>query len=366
MLKKKIIINIEKSYIELDWIMPVLEKLKDNYEIITLFKNIKEIENLKKNKFLFHTLEKISSKYFTYNLFDKVLIFFFGIIDKLNLKFKFFNFIFHPKNIFFSKGIGYEQIKYFFTDFNSYSPILRLIGTNKQVGPKIIRYPNSVYIFSKPKKDAKISYALIGDLLLLNYIADLEYWKLRIDEKKIKVVGTPKFEKYWIDKSKKYFNNFKSNKYILLAYSSRFNQGYDDILLRKQLIDIMDTLIEFKDYKIIIKIHPRKNNKEYLNILKNYDKTRWEITEEHISSLLENASLYLHDRNSSTLIEGLALNKRCIEYWDPVKEINSIEIFINDELNLNIKAHDKKDLKRYIHMGLEDKDNYIWQNQFKN
>ena len=77
MTKKIIIINIEKSYIELDWILPVLNKLTDKFEIVTLFNKKQELFNLKKNKYLFDAWQKVSNRYVFLNKLDKTLIFLF-------------------------------------------------------------------------------------------------------------------------------------------------------------------------------------------------------------------------------------------------------------------------------------------------
>ena len=366
MTKKIIIINIEKSYIELDWILPVLNKLTDKFEIVTLFNKKQELFNLKKNKYLFDAWQKVSNRYFFLNKLDKTLIFLFQVFEKFVHKKNFIKkFLFHPKNIFFFKKINYKDIIIFLSDFNSYSTLSKLFQL-QSLRPKIIRFPNSAYVFSNPKKNINVNYSLTGDLLLLNYELDINYWKLRIKSEKIKVVGTPKFQKEWLSKTINYSNENKFKNYILVTYSSRFNIGYDDTLLKNQLIDLMDILINYKDQKIVIKIHPRKNDKEYLKILDNYDKNHWVVTENHISELLYNSNIYLHDRNSSTLIEGLALNKRCIEYWDPVKKLDQADEFINDKLKINVRAENKKQLSELVDIALYDENNHMWISQREN
>ena len=218
MTKKIIIINIEKSYIELDWILPVLNKLTDKFEIVTLFNKKQELFNLKKNKYLFDAWQKVSNRYVFINKLDKTLIFLFQVFEKFFHKKNFIKkFLFHPKNIFFLKKINYKDIIIFLSDFNSYSTLSKLFQL-QSLRPKIIRFPNSAYVFSNPKKNINVNYSLTGDLLLLNYELDINYWKLRIKSEKIKVVGTPKFQKEWLSKTINYSNENKFKNYILVAY----------------------------------------------------------------------------------------------------------------------------------------------------
>ena len=64
-------------------------------------------------------------------------------------------------------------------------------------------------------------------------------------------------------------------------------------------------------------------------------------------------------------MEGLALGKKCIEYWDPFEK-NKFGNFKNNNENINIKANNSEELKNLIHSVLDNKDQNLWENQKKN
>ena len=49
-MKKIIVFYNFKGAAELDWLLPVLFKLKDKYELFTIFKNIEAYKSLKSDK----------------------------------------------------------------------------------------------------------------------------------------------------------------------------------------------------------------------------------------------------------------------------------------------------------------------------
>ena len=64
-MKKKIIILIINKHIgEIDWILPLLYKVKNKYKFITIFNNEEIFSSLTKNKSLFLLLKDINQDYF--------------------------------------------------------------------------------------------------------------------------------------------------------------------------------------------------------------------------------------------------------------------------------------------------------------
>ena len=205
----------------------------------------------------------------------------------------------------------------------------------------------------------------MGDILFLNYESDKMFWSNKIDMQKIKSIGTPKYQKKYLHRATKFKNKLPFKNYILVAYSSRFGLVDNDFLLEKQLAEIMDTLMETSKKKIIFKIHPRLNNKKYLEVLSRYDNRRWLISNEHITALINHSDIVLHESQSASLVEGLVLKKRCIEYWDPTERKNLN--FIKENKNkLNIKVKNKLELKNLLVKTLRDENNDLWENQKKN
>lgn len=355
MKKKILIVNISKSVAEIDWILPILNELKDKYEIYTLFQNKKAFNSLKNDEILFNLWQQITHNYSIDNIFEKLWKFFCTTFSKK----------YSIENYFLRKKIIFSEIEVFLTEFSTYSSIIDEFK-KKKIRPVIIHFPNSAYIFPKNTKSVNIRYSLKGDYLLLNNEFDKDFWFQRIDKEKIKIVGIPKHDESWIKKivSNKNFDEIKKPK-IVVTYSSKFNieKKYKD-QLTLQLNQLMNVFKNFKKYKIIFKIHPRKNDPYYLKILNKHKEVDWEISNKNLLQLANECNIYVHDRQSSSFFDGLVLKKPCIEYWDLAH--NSDYQSANDQLNLNIRANNPIELEKYIRLAIEDPKNKIWLSQQEN
>ena len=145
--KKAIVVLINSSISELDWIMPVLSYYSKNYYILTYFKTPKIYESLKENKALFRIWKKINHRYFIekfYNLFFSKL--FRKILVHLNIN--------HLTNDYFEKKLhGLQRLKkifqfhyayknfnlnLIFSDFGVNSGWVKIITKYSKKRPKII------------------------------------------------------------------------------------------------------------------------------------------------------------------------------------------------------------------------------------
>ena len=364
MAKKIILLNIVKNYYEIDWILPVVEELSETHDFIILFNKKKFLDELKTNSYLFENLKKITTKFYILNFFDKIILKLFGLISKFKLNFGFIkNYLLNPKIIFITKGTKLENIEFYFSDINSYSPLAGYLNEYKN-RPIIVRYPNSPLIYSFYDKN-QIKYSIVGDILFLNYESDKMFWSDKIELQKIKSIGTPKYQRKYLERAIKFKNKLGLKNYILVAYSSRFGLKSKDFLLEKQLVEIMDTLMETSEKKIIFKIHPRLNNKKFLKVLSKYDNKRWLVSNEHITALINNSDILLHESRSASLVEGLALNKRCIEYWDPIHK-NNLNNYIENNNKISIKVKNKVELKNLLIETLSEDNEGLWKSQKNN
>ncbi len=353
MKKKIILLNISKSAAEIDWILPVLYRLRYKYKIFTLFQNLQSYKSLKRDKTLFYLWKKISYGYAIDNIYNKLIRFFSKkIFNKINLK-----------NYFLNKGINLLEVNILLSEFGTYSWIIEEIKKQK-IKLISIHFPTSSFIFGIEKKNIKIKYKLNGDLLFLCNKLDIDFWKKRIEKNKIKIVGVPKYDPEWLKRINKK-KIIKKKKVILIAYSSRFNLPNTNYkLLEDQLFNIMTVLKNFKNYKIIFKIHPRKNNSHYLKILNKFKEVDWEISKENLLRLTKCCDLFLHDKYSSVIYEGLIMKKPCIEYWDLNEDTNTLHA--QDYLKLNVLAKNPKKLDYLIRLAINYPKNKIWKKQYKN
>ena len=353
MKKKIILLNISKSSAEIDWILPVLFELNSKYRIYTIFQSLNAYRTLEKDKKLFNLWNEISDNHSIDNKFDKVLRY---LSKKI---FKNFNF----KKYLEKKNIIFEDIKVILSEFGTYAWVFE--ETNKILDrPLTVHFPTSGFIFGIEQKNKKIPYRLNGDRLLLCNKLDIDFWKKRIEEKKIKIVGVPKYDKQWLEKLKKKKIDTKK-KVILIAYSSRFNNKLLDFKkLENQFNGILKAVNNFRDCKIIFKIHPRKNDPHYLKLIKKFKDLEYEVSSENIISLAGICDVFLHDKDTSVIYDGLIMKKPCIEYWEIEKKTNVIKA--SDYLKLNVIAENPEKLENLIKLAIYDSENEIWKKQHRN
>ena len=81
--KSFIVVIVNNSISELDWIMPIIYSLKNRYDIFVYFKNSDIFESLKNNKTLFLLLMKVAKGYSIEKFYHLFLI---KIIKKYKCK----------------------------------------------------------------------------------------------------------------------------------------------------------------------------------------------------------------------------------------------------------------------------------------
>lgn len=350
--KKIILLNISKSSAEIDWILPVLYELSKKYTFFTIFQNLESYETLTKDKILFQLWKKICPEYAIDNTYDKLIRY---LSNKLLGKFNLINYLKKKKLIF-------NDIKIILSEFGTYCWIFDEVKKISKK-PTTFYFPTSSFIFGKEKNEFKVKFYLNSDYLLLCNKLDIFFWEKRIDRKKIKIVGVPKYDSNWLKKISK-TKNKKSKKIILFAYSSRFNfKNADNKKLEEQFNSILNILKNFNKCKIILKIHPRKNNPYFLNILKNFKNIDWEISTNNLLYLTSFCDVFLHDKYSSVIYEGLIRKKPTIEYWD-INKRTSTSVG-HDYLKLNVIAENPNKLKKLIKLGINNPKNKIWVKQQK-
>mgnify|MGYP001213638250 CR=1 FL=1 len=361
MKKKIIVLNINKSAAEMDWILPVIYQLKNEYKIFTLFQHQEAYNTLKKDKLLFNLWNEISDGCIIDSKIEKTWRFVDNqIFNKLFSNKISKSFLRYNIKYYFQKNkINFSEIAIFFTEFGTYSPHINYIKNEKD-RPRIIHFPTSAFIFPKPILGKKANYSLRGDNLIVCNELDVNFWSKRIDKEKIKVVGAPKYDTSWLNKIT-YDKEIKEKKkpIILIAYTSRFQ--IEKKKNEKQLNDIMQVVEQIKGYKIIFKVHPRKNHPYYIKILKNYKNLDIEISNKNLLHLSKECDIFIHDRDSSVIYDGLIFKKPTIEYWDVMKGLDN-EI-APDFLKLNVRANNADELKKLIKLAINEPSHETWENQ---
>ena len=339
MKKKIIVVVVNVSMGELDWILPYLKHASKKYYIFTYFRNQQIYNSFKNNKNLFQIWNSVND--FTYiekltnNLIYKILLkiaklfkFDDNLIIKLNNKIG--NLDNLEKTILKEikvKDYKLELIFSCFGEVNATFDIIKKIEKNKR--PLIVHFPVSPmpYIKKKLKILGRFPVKMQGDLFLIGRKDEIPLFDKFISRKKIRISGVPKFDESWIKElianNKK--NDLKINKSILnkkfiitFAYESNFdNPHYSDKIqyLYQQLRDVMECVKSLKNAIIIFKIHPRKNSSKFIKILNEYNKNIWKISKMHPILLAKISNCYLAHPGSSTLIDAVRAGKPSIQLW---------------------------------------------------
>ena len=218
---------------------------------------------------------------------------------------------------------------------------------------------------------------LSGDLLLLGRKEDISFFSNVINKKKIKPVGIPRFDKYWIDKNFLKNNNgfdlgeslreLKKRFVITIAYDSKYeskrlNNNFDK-LFDTQLEEIMSVILKIPNALIIFKLHPRRNSERFRKILNKYDKNIWKVSKMHLIQLANISDCFLSASGSGSSYEALKFRVPSIQYWPIIGA--DVKKNININLGLIKEAKDKDELLKFINLS-KDKKNKLWKSQQEN
>ena len=350
---KLILLQIRRSVGELNWILPIIFQLKKKgYEIVSYFDSQETYNRLKNNQELFSIWKKINSHYFLRNKNDKIIYkIFFKIIIlisryfKLNLEnFYIFNFLIKKINAsdIISEYIDLKLFKFFFLTDNNYSNLF-LNFKEKNLKIKVIRFPHSQYIKFRYKKKISKNDVKFGDLYLFNSFKDEAYY---LEKKNIKfyankkslICGNLMYEKWWLNKVFK--KKIKKPRKFQIVVATRC---WDKEFFSKEsfeyiILSIMKLVSEFKDIKIIFKIHPNGQEKTYLSeLLSKFHKSKWSISDSHVINIIKSCDLGI-TLNTTACLDIVCMRKPCIEFWIN-KKINHNDIHkIDGKFKTNFQA----------------------------
>ena len=206
-----------------------------------------------------------------------------------------------------------------------------------------------------------------GHYMFVNTVSEKKNWAKKIDKKKIFVVGMPKFNENLIKKKKTDENKIKK---VVLAYTSTFKRfgKKNDTMLEKQFLDIVKVLSEIPNIKVYIKVHPFKNNPHYRIILNKFDKNVFLETNTNLKDLALKSDLLITNLGSSAILDGLLAKIPSIEFWDVLQvnksPLRTYSFFSRNKLSKLCK--NKKELKKYILIGLKKPNDIFWKKKYLN
>lgn len=356
-----ILLVISSSYEEIDWILPALMKFKQKnpeYEMITLFGDKDVYRLLTTNKFIFRQFLRLSS---------------------LNIV---------PEEIpsLFSENIFPDQVKMILKDSgkDDFTPYKEELS---QRCPKALQvnFPQSSTIYSKKDRetvqtcDFPESFSK-HDLFLVGSEHDIPFWSHSVDIKKIKALGYPKYDSWWVKESLEDFVFLKSDEYRLSKAAktvflfipkepdSYHQEHGDDESFIQAMLDIVG---DYQDALLLIKIHPSQNIKKLVDLLKSNKRLTLHISTLHLLQLAYISDVII-SQGSCGILDSLALKKPGIEFrWPTGKNSGSRgkhkggETTIYRELNLVAPAETKQELHEMIDSALNDSGAAVWKNNQK-
>lgn len=372
--KKVIFLIIRKQPGEVDWILPVLNNIKNKINIIVIFEKKISLELLKQNEVLYKIFLRSICCYFinsnfksffsraTSKLFEKLRV------SKLELYFK--NKVFEEYynvnellEILNSKKIKVEKnsIRIVMQDFTDNSPWSKKIEREFS-NCRIISFPHSTKVFSNKKNNYKIDKKKIyRNFLFLNHVYDIQNFKKKNILQNIFICGYPKYEKKWLKKiektSLKSFNKKKDKNIIFVSYKGFDKSKYDKLEYTNQVKSLFDYVNNFKNYKLLFKFHPNaQEEKVFLDIAKKHSKELWTITKEHLYLAIKRSNVCLSFYSNASLIDFLSCGKIPIELSNIFLHLSNESKSVYSKLGLCISLNNNIDLKRIINLTInEDK-----------
>ena len=353
-MNKKILLIVRRTSGEIDWILPLLYKLKKNYEILTVFESYNIFADLRRNVQLFKLWSNISKKFYVRNFYDNFFLRIF--LTFIN---KFFNSYnkniedFIHKKIFINKILvnkfnidNTDEIKFLFHDSGGFTGWINLF---KKLDKKIIYYPHSTIKYSKISYHAK---NLCGDLMIVGTQDEKKIWNNFFKGAVINS-GHLKYSSEWLNKFNSVKKNYLKKNIIVLPMKDWIN-NLEKKKLKSILNDIFQILNENSD-KIILYIKlSRKNyysNYFFLRfILRKYNFT-YSFEKESLLSLAKISDLFLVFNDSSVAFDALAHKVIPIELWNKIPQISSTKKYT---FQVCSKLDFKKTLLKYFNNELKN------------
>ena len=139
----------------------------------------------------------------------------------------------------------------------------------------------------------------------------------------------------------------------------------------------MNITKKIKNSLTIFKPHPAQNIIDLKNILKNFKKDSWQITNDHIFNFNNIPKVFIGFHRTSATLDALAIKIPCIKLWSwKAKDKSDIEeqVYIKrygvhnsilTELKLSKLVKNKNELEYYTNFFLKKPKSKIWLKQQK-
>ncbi len=370
-MKKKYnsLLIVRKSSSEIDWIIPVIERMKSNVNFYTFFLNEKAFESLRSSKFLYEKWKKLSKSHYIQKRTDKI---FYKILRIFLNKFSTtLNNNIHNVDYLKSK-LNFDKSKKLHFILNEFQKTSYWVDVLKKEDKKtkLFLYPHTTHIYKYDKailnKIKKKNKKKICDAIFLGSPLDKDIWANRIDDNKIHITGHPKYDKIWQSQFSKKEREKKNN----LVFAVKNITDTSSYKITKKYLEVLYKICSKNKYFLTVKIPPypqEKLNKIIYDFKKEKKSKKFEISNENIFSCLNNCKLLVNFNLSATSLDALS-NKVPVIQLPAISKLkkkfgNNNSIYTS--LKLVSKASGSKELAKKIKEIIENK-NYFKNNILKN
>ena len=355
-----IIAYFETSWGEIDWLAPVLfelKELKPDWRIVSVFSQEWRAYNLRNkqeinNRTLYRELNNISDDIIYESELENVI---------------------NPEHV---------RIVFAHSSLNEFN----LKAKEKFPYANVYMYPDAPYIyidqkFKQPRWTNRWQKIVVNqDYLLVDSKGVMPLVFQTRPDIKVSVVGTPRFDTWWINKLLANSNELNAEtkatagaKRVYLFLTSYTHPQYTDFPpdIHDYVIEsVAETILADKQNFLLIKPHPRQNIDLLLSRLKGFDRSKWMISNLHAMQL-SNISDFVISVASSALIDALAVEKPVVVFHPYVWPYHNLTVdqygrlhSIFDLMELSIDLRTRKELIRHINNYFNDENKLpIWKKQ---
>jgi hypothetical protein len=322
-MKKKLgLLIVRSNYREIDWILPLIYRIKHKYKLITFFQNKEILSKFsKENKTLYNKWKKINTFYFfptiQHLLIIKILKFFtFNIKILTNYLNEFSRKRLYSEKFLYKKlssnKLGDHKVEILFHEIAKNTAWINTFQNKPDI--KIIRYPDA----TTPRKNYKIDKCkkkippIQNHFVLASNKHDHADYLNYFNKKNILTIGYPRYQKDWINSFKTIKLNNKKKIFLVGCKQYKHHQSES---IKVQIKSIMNITKKIKNSLTIFKPHPAQDMEELKLFLSEYDKKIWKITNEHVFNFKNITQIFIGFHRSSSVLDALAVNIPCIKLW---------------------------------------------------
>jgi len=353
-----ILILFERSWGEVDWILPVLfelKKIKPDWKIIIIFSDLwKKYNPDQMNRTLDLELKKIAD-----------------------------NIVYFDKKIVIPGINSPDQVKIIIKDNGSDSPF-KLSIQNAFPSAKIIAHPHHTtqllaQRYNHPRSFNEWEKSFFKhDALLISKRLEATYFYNVLSNPKIGIVGFPRYDKWWIDVLLNSQEFKKSEEYAICSKKKRVFLFASRWVTREAPADVIDyvkrsvaeVILKDKENFLLIKPHPREKIETFHSYLSKYNPNQWMVSNLHSIQLASISDLAISVW-SSVVHDILRLGKPVIEFFRFVTPNSTYEVdqegrltSISNLLGFSVLAETKEQLISYVNNFFDkNADHSIWHGQ---